>query len=117
MPAKRLANALGSEGAASERRDAQVWSCQQVQDQRLLAAAKLVLSLAVEERLDRLPEHALELAVRVGRALSDRPSDSPRGARLAGPHEPDEDEGRPPPGCGRAVRVGRRQRLHSIRSR
>src|SRR5437763_1416609 len=117
VTAKRLPNPLGSEGPAAERRDAQIRPREQVKHVSLLAAAELVLALAVEERLDRLPEGALELAVGVGRALPDRPGHGARGARLAGPHESDEDEGGTPLGRGRAIGVGRRQRLHSIRSR
>ena len=65
---------------------------EQPQHQLLLALAERGLALAVEERLDRLPELALELAVGVERLDAELGRHRARGARLAGAHEADEHE-------------------------
>ena len=82
----------------------------------LLALAKGRLALAVEERVDRLAERRLELAVGVEGVHPQLGGNRARGARLARPHEAHEHQ-------RAAARGGRRplvgtlgQRLHPILS-
>ena len=61
-------------------------------DEALLAMPELLLSLALEERLDRLAELPLEQLVGVDQAEPEPLGDGLRRPRLARPHEADEDE-------------------------
>ena len=66
---------------------------EQLEHQLLLARAERVLALAVEERLDRLAEPPLELAVGVERLGAELGGERAGAGGLAGAHEAHEHEG------------------------
>jgi len=92
MPRQRLAHVLGSERAAAERDYRRVLARQQLEHQLLLASAKRLLALPVEERLDRLAQAALKLAIRVERLGAELGRERAGAGRLPGAHEAHEDE-------------------------
>jgi hypothetical protein len=93
VPGQCLAHPLRAERAAAERHDARVVPRQQLEHQLLLARAKGLLALPVEERLERLPESPLELAVRVERLGAELGGKGAGAGGLPGPHEADEHDG------------------------
>jgi hypothetical protein len=88
-----LAHQLRADRSASERDDARFLPREQLEDELLLAGAKRLLALAVEERLDRLAQPPLELAVRVERLGAQLGGQRTGAGGLPGPHEADEHEG------------------------
>jgi hypothetical protein len=90
---ERLADALRAHGAAAERHDLGALSRQQLEHHLLLARAEGGLALAVEERLHRLAEPLLELAVRVERLTRQLGGERAGAGRLPGAHEAHEHEG------------------------
>jgi hypothetical protein len=114
---ERVAHAIGAQRAAAERHHAAVRPSEQLEDQLLLAPPELRLALAVEERLDRLAERLLELAVGVERGHPELGRGRARGARLAGAHEAHEHHGAVAARPGARCRACRRYRLQPIRSR
>ncbi len=67
MGSERSSDAIRAEGAAAERDHPGIRPGEQLERHLLLARAKRVLALPVEEGLDRLAEPLLELAVAVER--------------------------------------------------
>ena len=67
MGSERSSDAIRAEGAAAERDHPGIRPGEQLERHLLLARAKRVLTLPVEEGLDRLAEPPLELAVAVER--------------------------------------------------
>jgi hypothetical protein len=119
VPRERLTHPLGLERAAADGHHAAVRAAQHVDNHLLLAAAELRLAVTVEERLDRLAERLLELAVAVERPHPQLGGHGAGRARLAGPHEAHEHEraGASRPGPRGRCRAACRYRLHPIRSR
>ena len=66
---------------------------EQLEHELLLARAERVLALPVEERLDRLAEPPLELAIGVERLRAELRAEGAGAGGLAGPHEADQHEG------------------------
>jgi hypothetical protein len=93
VPGQRLAHPLRAERPAPDRHHARVLPREQLEDELLLARAKGVFALAVEERLDRLAETPLELAVRVERLGAELGGQRASAGGLPGPHEADQHEG------------------------
>ncbi len=92
MPGERVADALGLHGAAAERHHLGVVALEQLADDLLLARPEGLLALAVEERLDRLADALLHLAVRVERLRAQLGGERPGAGRLAGTHEAHQDD-------------------------
>ncbi len=90
---ERLAHPLRAERAAAERHHRRVLARQQLEHQLLLARAKRMLALPVEERLDRLAEPPLELAVGVERLGAELRGERAGAGGLPGTHEAHEHEG------------------------
>ncbi len=102
VPGERLAHPLGADGAAAEgdhvravgaQRRARTAALEQLEHHLFLARAKGGLPLAVEERLDRLSQPRLELAVGVAGLHPQRGRERARAGRLPGAHEAHEHEG------------------------
>ena len=89
---QRVAHALGQQRAAAQRHRPAAGAAQQAQHGSLLTLAERLLALAVEERLDGLPQLGLELAVGVQRLHAQLGRHRAGAAGLAGAHEPDEDQ-------------------------
>jgi hypothetical protein len=102
---ERPPHPLRSERPTAQGHHLGVLSLQQAARHVLFARAEGVLALAREERLERLAQLALELAVRVERLGPELRRQGADGGGLPRPHEADEDERRSPG-----------QRLHPIRS-
>ena len=89
---ERSADPLRAEGAAAERDHPGVGPGEQLERHLLLARAKRVLALPVEEGLDRLAEPLLELAVAVERLRAELGGERAGAGGLAGAHETHEHE-------------------------
>src|SRR3954451_23545822 len=105
VPSERLPDGIRANRAATQGQHGRLPPLQQAQHELLLARPEGGLSLAIEERLERLPELALELAVGVERLDAELRGDRPRRARLPGSHEADEHEGAPTGGLGTRPRA------------
>jgi hypothetical protein len=90
---ERLADALGPDRAPAERQHRSILAREQLEDQLLLARPERVLALPVEERLDRLAEPPLELAVGVERLGADLRAERSGAGGLPGAHEAHQHEG------------------------
>ena len=91
---ERRAHALGVKRPAAEGDDAAVGRLQQRAGELLLGGAEGGLAVAREHVGDRPAELGLEQRVRVVGRDAERGGGLARRARLARPHEADEDEGR-----------------------
>ena len=90
---ERRAHAIRAERAAAQREHGGVRPREQLQHELLLAGAKRLLALPVEEGLDRLTEPLLELAVGVERLGAELRGERAGAGGLPGTHEADEHEG------------------------
>ena len=100
---------------AAERHHGAAGAGQQLEHHLLLARAEGGLALAVEERLDRLAQPPLELAVGVERLHAELGRGRAGRGGLAGAHEAHEHE-RPLAGACPRHLICRYPRLHPIRS-
>jgi hypothetical protein len=91
---ERGAHSLGLQRAAPEGDDAAVGRLEQRAGELLLGGAERGFAVAREDRLDRLAELGLEQRVGIVRRDAERGGGLACRARLARPHEADEDEGR-----------------------
>ena len=89
---ERSADPLRAEGSATERDHPGVGPREQLERHLLLARAKRVLALPVEEGLERLAEPPLQLAVRIERLRTELGCERASAGGLAGAHETDENE-------------------------